>query len=99
MLVGALAERVEQLFATTTLDEDNIDYEKTDSFRPFLPVKGPSNSVKKNSLFPDTLPLLQEILIEGDFELQSKLVTLITKYSHIFSDTLSSEPAKFLLLF
>jgi transposase InsO family protein len=94
MLVGALAERVEQLFATTTLDEDDIDYEKTDSFSPFLPVEGQINSVKKNSLFPDTLPLLQEILIEGDFELQSKLVTLITKYSHIFSNTLSSEPAK-----
>jgi transposase InsO family protein len=93
MLVGALVEQVEQLFVATTLNDDDIDYEKTDSFTPFLPVKG-SDLSKKNSLFPDTLPLLQEILIEGDFDLQSKLVILITKFHHIFSNTLSSEPAR-----
>ncbi len=93
MLVGALVKQVEQLFMSQTYNDDDIDYEKTESFSPFLPVEGIALS-KKNNLSPDTHPLLQEILIEGDFDLQSKLVALITKFHHIFSNTLSSEPAR-----
>ena len=90
MLVSSLVEQVEQLFVATTPDEDDIDYAKTDAFAPFLPVL--DNVVRRNTLFPNN-PLLSEILIEGDDKLQSQLVILISRFQHIFSNSLQSDPA------
>ena len=77
------------LFLTPDPDDDEIDYDKTDAFSPFLTVDEP---VPRNLYFPDD-PLLSSILLEGDEELIKSLVILITKFKHLFSNTLSSTPA------
>jgi hypothetical protein len=88
-LITSLVKETQDLFAASIVTDDEIDYEKTDSFAPFLVVEKP---LSRNGFFPND-PLLSAILIEGDPELTGPLVTLITKYSHLFRNELSPEPA------
>ena len=87
--VAALAEQNDHLFATILPDGDDIDDDKIDAFAPFLKVDEP---VRRNEFFPNN-DLLSAIQIEGDSNLTDLLVPLISRYSHLFSNTLNKEPA------
>jgi transposase InsO family protein len=89
-LLATLVKETQDLFATTNIPDDEIDYEKTDAFRPFLV---PERIVGRNNFFPDD-PLLGAIQIEGNSELTTSLVTLIAKYAHLFQTELTAEPAE-----
>ena len=87
--MSALAEQNDHLFATILPDGDDIDDDKIDAFAPFLKVE---ESVRRNDFFPND-ELLSSIQIEGDTDLTTQLVLLITQYSHLFSNTLNKEAA------
>jgi transposase InsO family protein len=89
-LLATLVKETQDLFATTNIPDDEIDYEKTDAFRPFLV---PDKIIGRNNFFPDD-PLLGAIQIEGNSELTTSLVLLIAKYAHLFQSELTAEPAE-----
>jgi hypothetical protein len=90
-LLATLVKETQDLFATTNIPDDEIDYEKTDAFRPFLV---PDKIIGRNNFFPDD-PLLGAIQIEGNSELTTSLVLLIAKYAHLFQSELTASPPKF----
>ena len=61
-------------------DDDDIDHDKTDTFKPW---SSPSSDT-------DILSLIH---FSGDENLQSRLRTLCTEFSDIFSNDLPKEPA------
>ena len=63
---------------------------KTDAFSPFMSV---DKIISAQNNFFSNNTLLSEILIQGDEDLIQSLVTLIEKYSHLFSNTLGVLPA------
>ena len=63
---------------------DDINNDKTDTFAPFLTPE-PTTPVTS---------FLNEITFGGDEDLQTRLRTLCTEYSDIFSDTLPPQAAK-----
>ena len=63
---------------------DEIDYEATDTFAPFV----------KNTLTEQQANFLDSITFEGSIELQKKCKELCLEFRDIFSDTLGSSPAK-----
>jgi hypothetical protein len=88
-LITSLVKETQDLFAAHHHTEDEIDYDTVDSFSPFLVV---DTIVPVNDYFP-AHPLLSAIRLEGDPELISGLVILLTKYAHIFRNDLPKDPA------
>jgi transposase InsO family protein len=89
-LIAALVERnLDSVFEAPLPDDDEIDYDKSDVFATFLKVDA---AVGRNPYFPEN-PLLSAIEIQGDKSLVAGLVSLIERFSHLFSNTLSSTPA------
>ena len=62
-------------------DEDEINHDKTDMFKPWLPTS--SNA--------DIISLIH---ISGDKDLQLRLRALCTEFTDVFSNELPQEPAK-----
>ena len=62
-------------------DDDEIDHDKTDTFKPWLRQ-------------PDTSDVLSQIKISGDKDLQHKIRKVCLKYRDIFSNELPAAPAK-----
>ena len=62
-------------------DDDEIDHDKTDTFKPWLPS-------------PSTTDALSLIHISGDKDLQLRLRTLCNESKDIFSNELPAAPAK-----
>ena len=88
--IAALVEReFKSQFEAPFPDDDEIDYDKSDAFAIFLKV---DEVVGRNPYFSNN-PLLSAIRIEGDDLLSQALVSLIGKYSHLFSNTLARAPA------
>jgi hypothetical protein len=88
-LITSLVRETQDLFAAQHHTDDEIDYDKVDSFSPFLVV---DEIVGRNNYFPNQ-PLLSAIQLEGDPELISGLVILLNKYAHIFRNDLPKDPA------
>jgi transposase InsO family protein len=88
-LITSLVRETQDLFAAHHHTDDEIDYDKVDSFSPFLVV---DEIVPCNDYFPGQ-PLLSAIHLEGDPELISGLVILLKKYAHIFRNDLPKDPA------
>jgi hypothetical protein len=63
--------------------DDEIDNEKTDTFAPFL----------QQTLSDEKVDFISLITFEGDTELKAGCEALCRKYSHLFNDTLNTEPA------
>ena len=80
-ILASLVRESEQLSRAPLYDEDDIDHDKTDTFKPW---SSPSSNT-------DILSLIH---FSGDEDLQSRLRTLCTEFSDTFSDELSKEPAK-----
>jgi hypothetical protein len=90
-LTTTLVRETQDLFATNHIPDDEVDYEKTDSFAPFLEVE---KTIGHNQFFPNN-PLLSAIHIEGGPELTGPLVILKNKISHLFRNELDKEPGIF----
>jgi hypothetical protein len=86
---ATLVRETLDLFAANHIPDDEIDYEKTGAFAPFLDVE---KTIGRNQFFPND-PLLSAIHIEGGPELTAPLIILITKFSHLFRNELAKEPA------
>ena len=89
-LIAALVELRENGLEAPLPDDDEIDYDKTDSFATFLKV---DDIVARNPYFPDN-PLLSSIQLQGDETLVTGLVALINKFSHLFSNALNPSAAE-----
>ena len=80
-IVASLVLEVEHLLGVPTPDDDEIVYEKYDTFAPWLT----SDS---------TVDVLSLININGDSNLQENIRTLCTEFKDIFSNELPAEPAE-----
>ena len=79
-ILASLLLESEQLSRAPLYDEDDIDHDKTDTFKPW---STPSSNT-------DILSLIR---FSGDEDLQSRLRTLCTEFSDVFSNDLPKEPA------
>jgi transposase InsO family protein len=79
-LVGSLVKESRELFGVSPYDDDEIDYDKIDTFSPWLKPFDQSNP-------------LSEIHISGSEKLQQMLRALVTEFQDIFSDNLSERSA------
>ena len=79
-ILASLVLEPEQLSRAPLYDDDDIDHDKTDTFKPW---SAPSSNT-------DTLSLIH---FSGDEDLQSRLRTLCIEFSDIFSNDLPKEPA------
>ena len=71
----------QNILGGSLLDDDEIDYDKTDMFKPWLRQ-------------PDTSDVLSQIEISGDEDLQQKIRKVCLKYRDIFSNELPAAQAK-----
>ena len=79
-ILASLVLESEQLSRAPLYDDDDIHHDKTDAFKPW---SSPSSNA-------DILSLIH---FSGDEDLQSRLRTLCTEFSDIFSNDLPKEPA------
>ena len=79
-ILASLVLESEQLSRAPLYDEDDIDHDKTGTFKPW-------SSRSSNT---DILSLIH---FSGDEDLQYRLRTLCTEFSDIFSNDLPKEPA------
>ena len=79
-ILASLVLEYEQLSRAPLYDDDDIDHDNTDTFKP---SSTPSSDT-------DILSLIH---FSGDENLQSRLSTLCTEFSDIFSNDLPKEPA------
>ena len=86
-IVATVLRQYEQLSDAALINTDEIDSDKKDMFAPYR------DPPKSNDDLPDE-EFLAKIKIEGSEELQARIKTLCIKYKGIFSDKLTSQPAK-----
>ena len=79
-ILASLVLESEQLLRAHLYDDDDIDHDKSDTFKPW---STPSSNT-------DILSLIH---FSGDEDLQSRLRTLCTEFLDIFSNDLPKEPA------
>ena len=80
-ILASLVRESEQLSRSPLYDDDDIDHDKTDTFKPW---SSPSSNA-------DILSLIH---ISGDKDLQLRLRALCTEFADVFSNELPQEPAK-----
>ena len=80
-LLTSLTVEAQDILGGSTPDDDEIDYDKTDTFKPWLPS-------------PLTTDVLSLIHISGDKDLRHRLRTLSKEFKDIFSNELPAAPAK-----
>ena len=79
-IVASLVLESEQISRAPIYDDDDIDHDKTDTFKPW-------STRSSNTDIPSL------IHFSGDEDLQSRLRTLCTEFADIFSNELPKEPA------
>ena len=79
-ILASLVLESEQLSRAPLYDDDEIDHDKTDTFKPW------------STSYSDT-DILSLIHLSGDEDLQSRLRTLCTEFADIFSNDLPKEAA------
>ena len=80
-LLASLTVEAQHILGGSAPDDDEIDRDKTDTFKPWLPS-------------PSTTDVLSLIHISGDKDLQHRLRTLCKEFKDIFSNELPTAPAK-----
>ena len=79
-LLSSLIPEAQSILEGFLPDDDEIDHDKNDTFKPWLPT-------------PSTTDVLSLIHISGDIDLQQRLRTLCTEFKNIFSNELPAAPA------
>ena len=82
-LLSSLIPEAHFILGGSLPDDDEIDYDKNDIFKPWLPT-------------PSTTDVLSLMHISGDKDLQHRLRTLCAEFKDIFSNELPAAPAKIL---
>ena len=80
-LLASVTVEPQHILGGSAPDDDEIDHDKTDTFKPWLPSSS-------------TTDLLLLIHISGDKDLQHRLRTLCYELKDIFSNELPAAPAK-----
>ena len=80
-LLASLTVEAQHILGGSAPDDDEIDHDKTDTFKPWLPS-------------PSTTDVLSLIHVSGDKDLQRRLRTLCKEFKDIFSNELPAAPAK-----
>ena len=80
-LLASLHLESEQLLGIPLPDDDDIDHDKTDTFKPWLPTIS-------------DVDILSLIHISGDDDLQERLHALCEEFRDVFSNELPKEPAR-----
>ena len=80
-ILSSLIPMSQNILGGSLPDDDEIDHEKTDTFKPWLRQ-------------PDTSDVLSQIKISGDKDLEQKMRKVCLKYRDIFSNELPAVPAK-----
>ena len=80
-LLASLTVEAQNFLGGSAPDDDEIDHDKTDTFKPWLPS-------------PSTTDILSLIHISSDKDLQHRLRTLCKEFEDIFSNELPAAPAK-----
>ena len=80
-LLASLTVEAQHILGGSTPDDDEIDHDKTDTFKPWIPS-------------PSTTDVLSLIHISSDKDLQHRLRTLCKEFKDIFSNELPAAPAK-----
>ena len=80
-LLSSLIPLSHNILGGSLPDDDEIDHDKTDTFKPWLHQ-------------PDTSDVLSQIKISGDKDFQHKIRKVCLKYRDIFSNELPAAPAK-----
>ncbi len=83
--IATLIKRQEQSLVDEVNDEDGINESRHDAFAPWI-NKPISDSTKLEDI-------LDQITVEGDEDLRFRIRQLLERYRHVFSKTLSKEPA------
>ena len=84
--VGALLDTAAEVPSGIILSVDEIDDDRTDTFRPFVSDKTQAGATPE--------AFLSQITFEGDEDLQRDCRALCLKYADIFSDTIAPLPAQ-----
>ena len=79
-ILASLVLESEQLKRAPLYDDDEIDHDKTDTFKP------------RSTSYSDT-DIISFIHFSSDKDLQSRLHTLCTEFADIFSNDLPKDPA------
>ena len=79
-ILASLALESEQLSRAPLYDDDDIDHDKTDTFKPWSTASSDTD-------------ILSLIHLSGDEDLQSRLRTLCTEFADIFSNDFPKVPA------
>ena len=79
-ILASLVLESEEISKAPLYDDDEIDYDKTDTYKPWSTPSSDTN-------------ILSLIHISGDEDLQSRLCTLCTEFADIFSNELPKDPA------
>ena len=74
-LLASLTVEAQNILGGSAPDDDEIDHDKTDTFKPWL-------------FSPSTTDVLSLIYISGDRDLQHRLRTLGKEFKHIASNEL-----------
>ena len=80
-LLDSLTEEAQNILGGSAPDGDEIDHDKTDTFKPWLPS-------------PSTADILSLIHTSGHKDLQHRLHTLCKEFKDIYSNELPAAPAK-----
>ena len=80
-ILSSLISMSQNILGGSLPDDDEIDHDKTDTFKPWLRQ-------------PDNSDVLSQIKISGDKDLQQKIRKVCLKYRDIFSNELPAAPAK-----
>ena len=80
-LLASLTVEAQHILDGSAPNDDEIDHDKTDTFKPWLPS-------------PSIADVLSLIHISGDKDLQHRLRTLCKEFKDIFSYELPAAPAK-----
>jgi hypothetical protein len=83
--IATLIKRQEQSLIDEVNDEDGINDARHGVFTPWI------NKTISDSAIPEDI--LDQITIEGDKDLRARICQLLERYRHVFSKTLSKEPA------
>lgn len=84
--VGALLDTAAEVPSGIVLSVDEIDNDRTDTFRPFVSEQTQAGATPED--------FLSKITFEGDEDLQRGCRALCLKYADIFSDNIAPLPAK-----
>ena len=86
-LLASLTVEAQHILGGSAPDDDEIDHDKTDTFKPWLPSPSTTECFVTDSY-------IRKTSITDVLDLQHRLCTLCKEFKDIFSNELPAAPAK-----